>query len=177
MINLSVSVDMITKKVRYLTKKDIVYISATFENDKATRDFVRKIYVQFKCKESSVVIEDNSLTDYTEYFQKSNFFVSEHGIIALNVHDDDIMSVISNWCFYEIKASIYLLDDSIDCGDFSSNNRTSHNVSEKDFLSLLEEHSIISIHQELDYTVNLCCKKRAFQLAWDILKKEDFKLL
>ena len=177
MINLSISVDMIPKKTRHLVKKDIVYISATFDNDEATRDFVRKIYSQFNCQKTSVVIEDNSLTDYTAFFQKSEFFVSKYGIVAINVNNDDVMSVISNWCFYEINASIFLLDEDIDCGNIHSGCGYALDTSKKDFLSFFKEHSILSIHQELDHTVNLYCKKRAFQLVWEILKEEDFKIL
>lgn len=175
MTNLSVSVDMIPTKTRYVAKKDIVYISATFDNDEATKNFVRNIYSQFKSRRTSVVIEDK--TDYTECFQKSNFVVTEDGIIALDAHHDDVMSVISNWCFYEINASIYLLDDSVDCGDIPSDSGLSRKTSKKDFLSFFEAHAIISIHQELDYTVNLCCKKGAFQSVWNVLKEEDFNVL
>ena len=42
MVNLSISVDMIPKKERYIEKKDIVYISVTFDDDTKVRDFVKK---------------------------------------------------------------------------------------------------------------------------------------
>lgn len=177
MVNLSISVDMIPKKERYVAKNDIVYISVTFDNDVKVRDFVKKVFVNMGFKSNAVVIEDASLNNYMDYFQNSHYLILGQNIIATNVDYGDILNVISNWCFYEVKASIYLMDDKFDWFDVSTDKKNSRRFSNKDFISIFEKNATISIHQELDYTVNICCKKRTFNILWEILKKEDFNLL
>ena len=177
MVNLSISVDMIPKKERYIEKKDIVYISVTFDDDVKVRNFVKKVFVNLGFKSNAVVIEDASLNNYTDYFQNTRYHILGQNIIATDVDHSDILNVISNWCFYEVNASIYLMDDKFEWFNVSANKKNSRRYSSKDFISLFEENATISIHQELDYTVNICCKKRTFNIIWEILKKENFNLL
>ena len=177
MVNLSISVDMIPKKERYIEKKDIVYISVTFDDDTKVRDFVKKMFVNFGFKRNAVIIEDASLNNYTDYFQNTRYLILGQSIIATDVAHNDILYIISNWCFYEVNASIYLMENNFECFNVSANEKISSRYSSKDFISLFEENATISIHQELDYTVNICCKKRTFNILWEILKKENFNLL
>lgn len=174
MVNLSVSVDKIPHKNRYLVAKDIVYVSVTFDNDDKAREFVKKIFMRFKFQCKAVVIEDAS--NYANYFHESRLLEIGHNIIALDADCNDVMNVISNWCFYEISASIYFLADNVNCRTFPTEQKDYYRYSKKDIMDFLERNAIISIYQELDYTVNVCCQKKAFSPVWDILKKEEFTL-
>ncbi len=176
MVNLSISVDMIPKKNHYLATNDVVYVSVTFDNDDEAREFVKKIFMCFKFQNKAVVIEDGSLDSYTDYFHGSHLIEVGHDIIALDADCNDIMNVISNWCFYEINASIYFMADSINCRKLPMEQKDHYRYSKKDLVLFLERNASISIHQELDYTVNVCCKKNSFSPIWDILKKEEFTL-
>lgn len=176
MVNLSVSVDMIPQKSHYSVANDIVYISVTFDGDEKAREFVAKMFLCFKSQKKAVVIEDASLYNYKGYSHGTELLEFGDSIIALDANYNDVLKVISNWCFYEIGASIYFMDDNTNYCALLSKQSNCHRVGKKDFTNVLDRNASVSIHQELDYTVNVFCKKSTFGTVWDILKKEKFDL-
>jgi len=136
------------------------------------RQVVAKMFLCFKSQKKAVVIEDASLYNYKGYFHGTELLEFGDSIIALDANYNDVLKVISNWCFYEIGASIYFMDDNTNYCALLSKQSNCHRVGKKDFTNVLDRNASVSIHQELDYTVNVFCKKSTFGTVWDILKKE-----
>ena len=63
------------------------------------------------------------------------------------------------------------MDDNTNYCALLSKQSNCHRVGKKDFTNVLDRNASVSIHQELDYTVNVFCKKSTFGTVWDILKK------
>ena len=101
MVNLSVSVDMIPKKEKFTVANGNVYASVTFTNDDSTRDFISKIFKGFEHQPKIAIIEDASIESYVHYFHEAHLLKLRHGILAFDASCNDIINVISNWCFYE----------------------------------------------------------------------------
>lgn len=174
MVNLSVCVDKIPDKNRYLVAKDTVYASVTFADDEQTRNFVEKVCARFDAQNKAVIIEDGSIGGYAGYFHGARLIEDGFCTIALDADSDEVANVISNWCFYEISAAVYFMADHADYAAWSDTK--ARRCSKRELESFLKSNADVSIHQVLDYTVNICSSKKAFGAVWDILKTEEFAL-
>lgn len=173
MVILSISINSIPKKQHYISAHNIAYISATFSNDSETREFVEKISACFKCQNIAVLIEGSISYRYKKFFHNSNMLELDNAIIALDVDGDDLINIISNWCYYETGVSLYVTKDKYPL--FSDKCYHNHRFKKK-LINYLQQNSVVIISQELDYTVNIQCKKEVFDPILAIVKDEKFSV-
>lgn len=172
MINLSVSIDSIPKKRKFTSAHNTVYVSATFSNDLKTIAYVEKLFHAFMDQKIAVVIEDPTSYAYKKFFRSSNLYEFSNTLIAIDAGSDDIINVISNWCYYETGVALYVMEK--DSEVLLSPNH--HSLKEKFIIDYLQKNSNVIISQELDYTVNVSCKKEVCNFVLDIIKNEAFKV-
>lgn len=174
MINLSISVDSSPQKKHAVSEHNIVYISATFSNDLKAREFVEKVFSCFKYQNTAVLIEDPTSYEYKKFFHNSNLLEFGNTIIALDADNDDVINVISNWCYYEIGISIYIMEN--DSNSLFLNKENNNFRLKKRIVECLQQNSSVIISQELDYTVNVRCRDEVFDSIFEIIKNETFKM-
>lgn len=171
MVGLSIYIDSAPHKKRLISTPGSVNISSTFSNDSKTISYVEKLFYTFKNQNTTFLIEDPSAYEYKEFFQNSKLIELNNMLIAFETNGDDIINAISNWCYYEIGASIYIMKDN-DTSFFS--NSYNHYCSKNRLVNYLKQNSSVIISQELDYTVNVCCKKEMFEPILNVIKNETF---
>lgn len=171
MVGLSIYIDSTPQKKRLISTPGSVNISSTFSNDLKTISYVKKLFNTFKNQNTAFLIENPSAYEYKEFFHNSKLIELGNILIAFETNGDDIINAISNWCYYEIGASIYIMKD--DNTSFFPNGYN-HYCSKKRIVDYLKQNSSVIISQELDYTVNICCKKEMFEPILNVIKSETF---
>lgn len=165
----SASVEMYPVKNKYMTIPNTVYASLTFENHEEMQDVLKGLCKKLTYKSNAVVVNDPCINSYRDYFEKTDICVSnERGILfAIDITDSEMNQVISNWGFFEIGVDIYFCENR---DDFESLHFDKI-VRLKDIISLVVNDRIdLVLHQELDNTVVIVCRKPLWNNIWTILK-------
>lgn len=145
-------------------------IIATFYNEEDERSFLHDVaealHEEFVV---STLIHDLDVCIelYKDYFSSSDYSIIEddptHPFISCSVLDSQgKKSVIDNFGYYTLDAYLYWTKDGMDFKSISLN--------EKDYFFI--NHSILTIRQVLDLSLEIQVSDKVISALWDILKKQ-----